>query len=254
VIVVDERLRQFVQKLEGCHQDAVQVAFRHSNWKDLRSVVAAAPWALQPPDNWQFITESHLQAMSLWIRRSVDRDDDAISIYKLIRRVAHGEVRLTRRTYVTTILDGTESSDLEFWERRANKDFDKWAGPGAIVFPQAAAERHQELLKRVCQPISNYVDRRLAHRDKRPQVRVHIRQLDRAFLGIMAAHKRYHVMITGVNYALDEPMLGLRWKDPLSTPWILTRTHEGLCMPLHPEGSGPPHRWNRRKNPGPWRE
>lgn len=251
--IMNTRLREFQQQLERCHKEAVQVSFRHSMWKRLRSMVADAPWATEPRDIWWLITESHLQAVSLWVRRSIDNDSKAFSIYKLLGRVASGEVQLTREHYVSVVLDNTESTDREFWRARANKDFDGWASAGVPVIPREVAARHQRLLERVCCPVKDYVDRRLAHFDRRTVDPVHIRQIDRAFAGILSAHKRYHLMLTGVNYGIDEPILRLGWESPLTMPWLVTRIHEGLCMPVCPDGPGPPHLWNRRGRAVPWR-
>ncbi len=249
-----DRLKAFTKQLEKCQEEAAQTAGRHSMWKELRRVVIAAPWALQPPHIWQFITESHLQAVSLWVRRSVDCNDKSISIYKLIRRIACGEVRLTRNAYIAAILEGTESNDQEFWERRANEDFNKWAGPTEKHLPKETAKRHLDLLEQVCDPVSKYVDWRLAHHDKRQPDRVHIHQIDRAFSGIMAVHTRYHLMMTGENYPIGKPGMGFCLKEALETPWVVALRHEGLSMPLHPEGPGSPYVWSQKGSPGPWQQ
>ncbi|MCC6229128.1 MAG: hypothetical protein IT432_07880 [Phycisphaerales bacterium] len=239
----DERVTQFLEQLDRLHRQAIEVSGRQVIWRELEIAAEQHPWIREPGLFYSFVRNGHYSMLAMWCRRCIDKDDDALSLVKLLRRVQNREVDIRRDRYVR--LMASKVPELESYAQCA---FDAWAGSGVERYPEDRVEADIEAVIRDARPVANWVDQHLAHLQKKPSThKLQIKTIEAAIKSIMETQKKFHTMLTATEYLIDEPMTPPNWKASLSLPWFNIDKLDGLCTPMHPREKGPPYRLNRRQ-------
>jgi hypothetical protein len=106
----------------------------------------------------------------------------------------------------------------------ADPDFDRLAGPGADHIPKAVLDAELAALREATQPISDYVDRHLAHRDRAPlQTLPTHRELNVAIDAVGAAFDKCSGILLAASWATLEPVMQTDWRAVFRVPWIPPR-------------------------------
>jgi|CXWL01.1.fsa_nt_gi hypothetical protein len=101
------------------------------------------------------------------VRRQLDTHKDCISLAKLLREIIATPTVLSRARYLHVYLENSGSDDVrKFLEKRANAEFDTFAGKGSDHADVSRVERDSLELQAIGETIKHYGDRKVAHLDR----------------------------------------------------------------------------------------
>jgi hypothetical protein len=108
------------------------------------------------------MASAFVQATAVGVRRQAKASDDSISLCRFLKEVQKYP-RLVSREHYMSLYAGREA----WLVKSGQRDFDRWAGEGGAHIPMAVVEKHLYELTQAVSAIEHYVDRRIAHYDKR---------------------------------------------------------------------------------------
>ena len=169
---------------------------------------------------WEYLFDTYTAAQAAAVRRLTETEDEQVqSLGRLLQQIGAGDQgTITREWWMS----GWPTN----WNQEAKGAmlFESVAGAGAAEFPAQTARADLQSLRATAAKVKDYVDRYLAHVDKRgldvadaPS----LRELHEAIDLIRAVYARYSLLLTTTPDAQGELDLPLRdWRDPLKRPWI----------------------------------
>jgi hypothetical protein len=110
----------------------------------------------------QWMASAFVQATAVGIRRQAKASDESISLRHFLREVQKYPWLVSREHYVS-LYTGKEAWLVDSGQR----EFDQLAGEGGTHIPIAIVEAHLHELTQGVKAIEHYVDRRIAHYDRR---------------------------------------------------------------------------------------
>jgi hypothetical protein len=114
------------------------------------------------------------------------------------------------------------TSALQFTLDAAEHDFDTVAGRGSSEMPMAVVQQHSAELKAAVAGIEHYVDRRVAHYDKRglAQPTPTLDDLSGALHTLEKLVILYWRLLKGEHMSTMVPTITFDWQDIFLFPWI----------------------------------
>ena len=206
-----------------------QIFSNHHRRQVYREVMAMvdANAALQVPSAfYTWMRTVYVYDTTIAIRRLVDRDRRVVSFVRLMEEITdHPEV-MTRRRFVARYPD---------WLRRAgHRDFERFASPAAQRVHRRIIGRHQRELVASAQRLKRFVDKHVAHNDRRPMRRLPTyAELDDCIDLLGRLVKDYTLLLEQKGLTDVEPVIQYDWKAPFRVAWIQPLTTAGP-----PEGDG----------------
>ena len=110
----------------------------------------------------QWIASNFAEAAAVGIRRQAKMDTDSVSLKRFLNEVCQYPTMVSRDYYMS-LFEGYDSWLIEINQRH----FDSFAGKNGTHIPKAVAEEQLRCLTEAVKGIEHYVDRRVAHYDKR---------------------------------------------------------------------------------------
>ena len=160
----DQRRTRLVEWLETVFSDVQRLLLDQHLFWELQAIIDANPKFADHPGLFnQWMASSFIQAAAVGVRRQAKSDDDSVSMKRFL-----GEVRkypsLVSRDYYLAFFD-----DAPDWQKEeiGQGDFDRIAGEGATELPEGLIDDQIQRLQGAVAIIEHYVDRRVAHYDKR---------------------------------------------------------------------------------------
>lgn len=167
---------------------------------------------------YTWVGSIYQEAVSLRVRRLLDRRDGTYSIRVLIEDIADNAPVLTRarfrQLYSNTVIPVAAVDGY----------FDKLNLRGGDVLWARSAQLDLEALERVSQRVRDAADKRFAHYDRTPpkelptwgEVADCVNELERVVT-------RYRALIQGAPLEFEPPVLPAGWMDVFSWPWRTPR-------------------------------
>jgi hypothetical protein len=192
-------------------------------------------------DYWRGLTEmtqanddipasTFFDALRVWyaaaqmtgVRRQLDRDKRSVSLWRLLTDIAdHPEV-MTRERYVALYEndDDERPGAQEALAQRANEDFEKFAGPGKDVIAPERTLEDQERLERLAEPVTVFVNKRVAHSDEEnlPAAPTYA-ELDAAVEELGELLRKYVALLTAAWLAEIAPVHQEPWERAFTVAW-----------------------------------
>jgi hypothetical protein len=101
------------------------------------------------------------------VRRQLDRDKRSVSLWRLLTDIAdHPEVMRRERHVALWLEDAVDDIDRELRTAEANKNYDKFAGPGDDQIAPERTLEDRERLEHLAEPVTVFVNKRVAHSDE----------------------------------------------------------------------------------------
>jgi AbiU2 len=102
------------------------------------------------------------------VRRQLDRDQRSVSLWRLLNDIAaHPEVMTRERHMSLWFDDDDDEIDREFKTADANRNYDRFAGAGNDSIDPKLTMEDRDRLQGLGEPITAYVNKRIAHRDEK---------------------------------------------------------------------------------------
>lgn len=187
---------------------------RHrETWKTLVHI-AEANKSLPPSYLFEFISDIYGDSQASAVRRMADRDRDASSLANVIAEVAQSPELITREAAWGLATEPTTRAIID-------AQFTELAGDGPHLAHQIP---QQDLLRleKASQAVKSYVDRHVAHTDKRPFDPASLPKLGdvhEATHVVSELFSKYAALVCQRNYtALHDMPDG--WTEVLKQPWL----------------------------------
>lgn len=180
---------------------------------------------LPPSHFFTFVSETYAQTQAVGVRRQVETSTRVISLATLLTEMAGDAERLSRKFYVS--MYDEHLRDL------ADPDFDRLTGNAdADHIPASVIQGHLDAIRAATQPIADYVNRHLAHRDRDPlDTLPTFIELNSAIDTIGEAFNECSLMLNASSWATLEAVMQYDWLAVFRVPWIPPDEHRGTPGP-----------------------
>jgi hypothetical protein len=159
----EERRARLIQWLDVILKDVQDLLLDDHIFWEFQKLVDANPKFKESPGLFtQWMASSFIQATATGVRRQAKINDDSSSLARFLAEVEKYP-NLVSRAHYMSLYAGKEPWHVEMGEH----DFDNVAGAGAAQLPIDLIRQHIADLKTAVDGIEHYVDRRVAHYDKR---------------------------------------------------------------------------------------
>jgi len=163
-----------------------------------------------------FVRECYAVQAAMSIRRHVKIKEDDISLMKLLDQIKKSANQFSYEFYLTRYpVNGFE------WQKSTFKSFSK---DGKIICEEIINTDMEEL-KNIGHKISNFVDRVIAHLDKRgSDEKVTYDDLDQSIDLLNRITCKYITLITSAGYASLQPTIQFDWQKIFTVPLDIRKT------------------------------
>lgn len=190
---------------------------RRHVYREVMAMVDANPALQVPSAFYTWMRTVYVYDTTIAVRRLVDQDRRTVSFVRLMQEIAdHPEV-ITRKSFVAR---------YRAWLRDAgHRDFERFASPAAKTIHRRVIRRHQRRLLAAAERLKRFVDKHVAHNDRRPmRLLPTYAELDGCIdlLGRLA--KDYSLLLEQSALVEVVPVIQDDWKAPFRVPWIQTPT------------------------------
>lgn len=162
---------------------------------------------------FDFMAGTYTDAQILAVRRVDDRDKRTRSLRQILQGVISRPEVLSRERLVGA---------YEWGHQNRGEDWFNWlAGTTAAHIPASMAAADLKRLGDAVAPIKRYADKAVAHSDAIPPDAIpRFDDLDHAIDVIGDVFHRWHVILTGENWAEMVPVPQDDWAAPLRVAWL----------------------------------
>lgn len=212
-----ERRDRLIQWLETIFQDVHDLLLDDHIFWELQKVVEANPAFKEASGLFtQWMASSFVQATAVGVRRQTKVDADSISLARFLAEIEKYPSLVSRAHYMS-LYAGKEPWLLEIGEH----DFDTVAGVGAAHPPVAVVQQQAADLKAAVGGIERYVDRRVAHYDKRGLARPTptFADLTASLQTLEGLVILYWRLLKGPSMTTMLPTIQFDWQDIFRFPW-----------------------------------
>jgi hypothetical protein len=164
----------------------------------------------------EWMASNFINATAVGVRRHAKGGDDTISMKRFLDEVESYPALVSRAYYRTHFVDAAP------WLKESGEhDFDRLAGAGIDQIPVALVQRQKADLARSVQDIEHYVDRRIAHYDKRHLARPvpALGDMTKALAVLEKLVMLYWLFLKGSSMATMLPTIQFDWQDIFRFTW-----------------------------------
>lgn len=186
----------------------------------LQEMVSSNP-NLNKPSLFYSVEQSiYAQSVLLYIRRQVSGHRDSISLIDLLKDLKFNCHIISREYYCNIYTNGKHINEIDQWEALGIRDFKKFEKPDANHLNPLLIESFIETLESIDNKSKEFIDRRLAHLDKKSpgnlptygEIEEWCDKLNEIFDQIF--------LILNASTCSFETVLGHDWKEIFTVPWI----------------------------------
>jgi hypothetical protein len=190
---------------------------RRQVYREVMAMVEANPALRVPSAFYSWMQGAYVNDMTMAVRRLVDRDRRTISFARLMREIEdHPEV-MTRVRFVARY--------PPFLRKNGQRDFERFASPTAKTIHRRFVQRHQRELLTAAERLKAFVDKHVAHKDRRPMRRLPTyAELDESIDVLGRLAKAYSLLLEQTALVEVVPVIQEDWKAPFRIPWIEPKT------------------------------
>jgi len=161
------------------------------------------------------------QSALMCIRRQVRRDNDSKSLILLADDILKNSEQITKEFYSDLYAINRADEEREQWKRLGERDFVKYFGGslGDCLDPHIIEQDIQQLVK-IFDDSSGFIDRRLAHLDRRGPTNIPMySEIESWCDDLNEILRKYMLLIRAIGYKV-EPVLEHDWKSIFRTAWL----------------------------------
>jgi hypothetical protein len=207
------RYEKWCRWLDRIDRDLTDVLLNRAVWRAVNEIIRSKP---DMPASHFFDLQAlnYATAQAVAVRRQAEVGPRVVTLGSLLHDIADAPTVLSRRRRVGLHPWGQQHIGHEF--------FDEWEEEGTDHVDAARVLHDVENLSRRCESVKQYVDRQLAHADKRPprEVQVTFDDLDRAIDALGTTFRTYNVLVKAQDRVDMEPVPQYDWLAPFRTAWL----------------------------------
>jgi hypothetical protein len=213
-----DRRKRLINWLETIYADLQRLLLNDHLFWEFQEIVEQNDEFLKASGLFtQFIAAAYTQSAAVGVRRHAKSDKDSVSIVRFLREVRDHPQIVSREHYIG-LYEGKESWHIEIGQHH----FDRVAGKGSLHLPPELADQQIQEVKRAVEKIEHYVDRRVAHYDKRELARPvpKFSELTDALKALERIVILYWPLLKGPSMTTIVPTILYDWKDIFRFAWI----------------------------------
>lgn len=221
----DQLYREWDSWIDVLFDTTANLCTQRDIYRDVREIVRNNPAVQTPGDFFDWISIWYASSMSVCVRQLADNNPNTISYRRLLEGIKDHPRAISRTRFKRNFVDGNYKDFL------ADADFDRYVGSGREYIDVSAVKDEIRLLKEKTNRLTDYVNKRLAHRSKHDfHATPKHSDLNDAIDFLVELHRRYHHIFKCSQ--LDDncfvPNYGYDWKRVFRLPWIAAAQSHSL--------------------------
>jgi len=211
---MDPRLSKWLRWLDVIKSEIKDLVVSKHTFHEVQKMIAANPKIQVKNSFYRYITSTYVSHALIGVRRQVKTDPQSISLALLLQELIKTPEVLSRKYYVG-LYNGSTVEDL------ADKDFNRFATPGAAHINSSQVEEDLQQLRDITLKCEDFADKRIAHRDKRePKAPPTYNEVDDCISLLDELYVKYLLMFEAKAMDTLLPTWQDDWKEIFRTPWI----------------------------------
>jgi hypothetical protein len=162
-MILEDRRARLITRLDTIVTELKQLLISdHLFWQLQEIVRSNENFKDQPGLFTRWIAENYSRAAAIGVRRQSKLNKDSISLRGFLDEVKKFPDLISRDHYLSLY------AGKEDWHKKMGRDdFDRVAGKGSSTIPISLVDKQIDKIVTSSKSVENYVDRRIAHYDKR---------------------------------------------------------------------------------------
>lgn len=210
---MDSRLAKWIRWFAVIHDDVQQLLICQNIFWEIQSIIKNNKKIHKSSSFYQYLADTYISHVTIGIRRQLKINQTSISFTRLLTEIGEHPLSLNR-AYFKGLYKGSVVEDL------ADKDFDKYSEKGKHISVPMVRE-DLEKLKSVAHKVEDFVDKRVAHHDKRtPRQLPKFHEVDSCLELMDKLYVKYHLIFHAGSMDTLMPTYQYDWKEIFFVPWI----------------------------------
>jgi hypothetical protein len=222
----DSRIEKWFRWLEVIQGEIYELLMLRYVFGETQKIIKANPKIQIDGYFYEWLAIAYSKTASVGVRRQLDCDSSVITLGRLLSEIQQSPTLLTLERFEGMYTHGQSNRTkkqrmlYELQRRQAQKDFKQFSGKLMKHVNPALVCKDLILLSLVVEPIRKYVNKRVAHRDRKQFSSIPtFPDLDKAIDSMFNTFKKYMLLLKAVQYDITiQPQWD--WKDIFKTAWI----------------------------------
>ena len=193
---------------------------RHIFW-EVQEIIKANARIQKPSSFYEWMGNLYATDAAIGVRKQIDFDKRSISFARLFTEIAESPGILSRDRFLA-MYKGNPNPDVKtFFEKRAHRDFEKFAQLGSSHIDPALVTADLTTLKENSKNLQQYANKRVAHIDEAAFDKLPtFHELNECLDFLEGLVKKYMLLFRATNYHKLLPTWQYDWKVIFREPWI----------------------------------
>ncbi len=233
-----QKLEKWLEWIEKIHNDIQALVEDANMFWEVQDIIRENPRIQKPNTFYSYLARTYFSHAAAGIRRQTELQKDSISFVRLLDEIAKNPEVLSL-DYFNSLCPHSNGPDLDQVVGKAGleavgivdtsqlkeiikmDDFAPYAdASGMYVCPQMAKDDKARLESKA-KILAEFVDRRIAHWDKRkPKVVPTFKELDDCIKLIDQTYVKYHFLFHAESIDTLMPTYQYEWKSIFCEPWL----------------------------------
>ena len=222
----DPKIDNWIRCLEIIEKEIYELLMLRYVFWELQNIIKTNPKIQTDGYFYEWLGITYSKTTSIGVRRQLDTRSDVITLGRLLSEIQRTPTILSLKRfenfYTKDLRNQTEEDRMfyNFEKKRAEKEFKKFSGKLKTHVDPDCVSQDLTLLSKACKPILKYVNKRVAHRDKKEFTTLPTyNDLNKAIDLLLDVYKKYVLLLRGVQYFIEVTPLW-DWKEVFKVAWI----------------------------------
>ena len=232
-----QKLEKWLSWMETIHDEILTLVQDANMFWEVQDIIRGNPSLQKPNAFYSYLSRTYLSHALAGLHRQIKSDKERISFVGLLDEIAKNPEVLSRDYFDSPSLS-SDGPDLEHVEKTAleevglvdsserntiikGDDFAPYADPsGEHICPQMVKD-HLTRLKSAIETQGEFIDKRIAHSDKRkPKIVPTFGELDDCIKLLDQTYVTYHFLFYAESIDTLMPTYQYKWKRIFCEPWL----------------------------------
>jgi hypothetical protein len=215
VTIMDKLFKELDEWLKVLDKQVISLRTNQHIFWEVQKIIRGNPKIDKPNDFYGWMAEMYAHAMSVAIRKMIDKNRSTISFQKFLEKLKANPSVISRSRYKHQFVD------YNYMERDADEGFDQIVGIGRDHLDPALVTQQLETLENKTAKLRDFVNKRIAHHEKSEFNDLPtFKELDEAIACLEDLLKFYLPLFTGLGLDSALPKWLYDWKEVFYCAWI----------------------------------